>query len=324
MPLARWHAPPNRIRHVVCIGDSITYAPSMPRIGMDRSWVDQLAAALDSNRCATGKRVPRPLALRVETRGHMDAADESRRVRRRAFSPSGVQLGTHGGRADLDEAHRDDGRRLRALLVRQARDGSLAIPRRRRTVDERMSDVSAPPTTCSTASSSASACIRVSRSAVMTAANRASHQSPGSASGRRQHRSDRDRRPQSRTSAPDARGVLSTVGRRSARAARRHSPGPGHGAVLERRATPRRGKRSGRRSEGLVRRVAPYADVLLISPFEQRPPRRVGDAVTEAGSHVISSETALFLPTDSRSRISGTNIATGQASLRCSRRKRRR
>ncbi len=67
----------------------------------------------------------------------------------------------------------------------------------------------------------------------------------------------------------------------------------------------------GVRLRGLVRRVAPYADVLLISPFEQRPPRRVDDAVTEEGSRIVTSESALFLATDSRSRLSGTNVAAG-------------
>src|SRR5690348_212121 len=52
-PLRLWRAPGAGARHVVCIGDSITYAPSMPRIGVDHSWVDQLAAALDET---TGPR----------------------------------------------------------------------------------------------------------------------------------------------------------------------------------------------------------------------------------------------------------------------------
>jgi len=61
----------------------------------------------------------------------------------------------------------------------------------------------------------------------------------------------------------------------------------------------------------LIRRVSHYADVMLISPFEQRPPRTVTDAVTEVESHVITSGAALFLATDSGSHISGTNIPEG-------------
>jgi hypothetical protein len=61
----------------------------------------------------------------------------------------------------------------------------------------------------------------------------------------------------------------------------------------------------------LVRRVAPYADVLLISPFEQREPRHVTDAITMAGSTDITSTTALFLVSDLGSPIRGTNIAEG-------------
>jgi lysophospholipase L1-like esterase len=70
-------------------------------------------------------------------------------------------------------------------------------------------------------------------------------------------------------------------------------------------------KRFGRTLRDLVERVASYADVLLISPYEQRPPRRVGDAATASGSDVVTSPSALFLASDSGTLIRGTNIPNG-------------
>jgi hypothetical protein len=61
----------------------------------------------------------------------------------------------------------------------------------------------------------------------------------------------------------------------------------------------------------LVTRVAPYADVLIILPFEQRTHRCVCDATTVAGSPALTSQTALFLPTDVGKPVRGSNIAAG-------------
>jgi hypothetical protein len=61
--------------------------------------------------------------------------------------------------------------------------------------------------------------------------------------------------------------------------------------------------------ETLVTRVGPYADVLIMTPFEQRTPRCVDDAVTVAGSAELTSQYALFLPTDEGKPIEGANIA---------------
>jgi hypothetical protein len=46
--LERWHAARRRQRRAVCIGDSITYDRAMLAAGIRRNWVDQLAAALDA------------------------------------------------------------------------------------------------------------------------------------------------------------------------------------------------------------------------------------------------------------------------------------
>ena len=61
----------------------------------------------------------------------------------------------------------------------------------------------------------------------------------------------------------------------------------------------------------LVTRIAPYADVLLMAPFEQRTDRCVDDAVTVAGSTELISRRALFLGTDEGKAIYGTNIPAG-------------
>nr|MDP9332413.1 hypothetical protein [Actinomycetota bacterium] len=44
--LTRWRLPRNRVRNVVCIGDSITYDRAMLKTGISRNWVEQLATAL--------------------------------------------------------------------------------------------------------------------------------------------------------------------------------------------------------------------------------------------------------------------------------------
>ncbi|MGO9876397.1 MAG: hypothetical protein ACLPVY_21695 [Acidimicrobiia bacterium] len=58
----------------------------------------------------------------------------------------------------------------------------------------------------------------------------------------------------------------------------------------------------------LVDRASDYADVLLISPFEQRSLRRVDDAITVGGSNVLRSPTASFGPADVSRAVAGTNI----------------
>ena len=58
----------------------------------------------------------------------------------------------------------------------------------------------------------------------------------------------------------------------------------------------------------LVDRVEPYADVLLISPFEQRAPRSVIDAATTEGSRRVRSATAAFLASDVTQVVRGAHI----------------
>src|SRR5689334_9662576 len=47
--LARWRRKldSHDVRRIVCVGDSITYSPSMGDIGVSRPWVDQLSSALE-------------------------------------------------------------------------------------------------------------------------------------------------------------------------------------------------------------------------------------------------------------------------------------
>jgi lysophospholipase L1-like esterase len=61
----------------------------------------------------------------------------------------------------------------------------------------------------------------------------------------------------------------------------------------------------------LLERVSRYGDALVMLPFEQRPSRVVSDAVTIAGSTVITSESARFTGTDVKTRLRGTGIAPG-------------
>jgi hypothetical protein len=63
----------------------------------------------------------------------------------------------------------------------------------------------------------------------------------------------------------------------------------------------------------VVDRVDPYADVVLIAPFEQRAPRRVDDAQTTAGSDAVSSASAVFLASDAGTRVTGAQIPPGTA-----------
>jgi hypothetical protein len=58
----------------------------------------------------------------------------------------------------------------------------------------------------------------------------------------------------------------------------------------------------------LQARVEPYAELLLISSFEQRPPRRVDDAVTRAGSTRLRSGSAAFVASDVTAVVRGTNL----------------
>ena len=55
-------------------------------------------------------------------------------------------------------------------------------------------------------------------------------------------------------------------------------------------------------------RIEPYAELMLISLFDQRSPRRVDDAVTVAGSDRIRSRSASFVPSDITEVVRGTNI----------------
>jgi lysophospholipase L1-like esterase len=61
----------------------------------------------------------------------------------------------------------------------------------------------------------------------------------------------------------------------------------------------------------IVERVHGYADVVLIAPFEQRPHRRVTDAITIGGSDSVRSSSASFRPTEVDTPVQGTNVPRG-------------
>jgi hypothetical protein len=71
--------------------------------------------------------------------------------------------------------------------------------------------------------------------------------------------------------------------------------------------------RFARSLDKLLTRVSPYADALVMAPFEQRPPRVVYDAVTVEGSPVVESANALFTITDERAALRGDNVAKDAA-----------
>lgn len=62
---------------------------------------------------------------------------------------------------------------------------------------------------------------------------------------------------------------------------------------------------------GLLERLQRHGDVLVMLPFEQRPPRLVCDAVTTEGSRRVTSASACFTVTDIKARVRGTSIAPG-------------
>lgn len=64
----------------------------------------------------------------------------------------------------------------------------------------------------------------------------------------------------------------------------------------------------GKKMRSIVDRVAERAEVLLICPFEQRPPRRVDDARTRAGATALWSATARFAPSDDWRAVLGDAI----------------
>jgi hypothetical protein len=61
----------------------------------------------------------------------------------------------------------------------------------------------------------------------------------------------------------------------------------------------------------LIERVQPYADVLLIVPFEQRAPRRIEGAVTVEGSNSLRAVEGVFLDNDNGAPLRGEAIAPG-------------
>jgi hypothetical protein len=67
----------------------------------------------------------------------------------------------------------------------------------------------------------------------------------------------------------------------------------------------------GARLRQVVERLQPYADVLVMAPFEQRGTRRVEDAVTTAGSTRLRSASAHFLRSDLWVGVHGPTLATG-------------
>jgi hypothetical protein len=58
----------------------------------------------------------------------------------------------------------------------------------------------------------------------------------------------------------------------------------------------------------LVERARRYADVLIMSPYEQRGPRQVHDAAVTAGSTALRSEAAAFVDSDAGWAIGGPGI----------------
>jgi lysophospholipase L1-like esterase len=310
-PLRLWHVPAARARHVVCIGDSITYAPSMPRIGVDRNWVDQVAAALDETTGArpgngfhglwrdewrrAGAWTQPTTADAFDVGPFRQAAYSSGRTTDQMTwtKPAAMTVGAFEIYAFSMPGvgrwqYRVDAEPWRNV---SATSGNADKVLRRIFVDEpvhahvdiRGHDGAKP---CVAAIAGITSWTSATPDATGTVVHNLGHQHQMLAAFCRPSAGD------PLALLDDIRPDLITV--LFSNDVRLQDP-PTFGETLRH----------------VIRRVGPYADVLLISPFEQRPPRRVADAVTEVGSRVITSETALFLVTDARSRVSGTNIPEG-------------
>jgi hypothetical protein len=311
LPLKRSHAPPGRTSQVVCIGDSITYAPSMPRIGVPRNWVEQVAAALEEATGAqpghgfhglwrdewrrTGAWTQPTTADTFDVAPFRQAAYSSGRTTDQLTwtKPAAMTVGAF----EIYSFSMPDAGRWQYRVDAgpwtnvRATSGPVDTMLHRifvgepvhSHVDVRGHDGSKP---CVAPIAGITVWTSATPDPTGTVVHNLGHQHQTLAAFCRPSAGDPlalldDLR-------PDLITVLFSNDVRL------------HDAVS-----------FGKKLRRLIRRVAPYADVLLISPFEQRPPRLVADAVTEVGSQVIRSETALFLATDSRSHISGTNIAEG-------------
>ncbi|MDQ1454609.1 MAG: hypothetical protein QOH28_229 [Actinomycetota bacterium] len=309
--LARWSLPSNRVRNVVCIGDSVTYDRAMLKTGISRNWVEQLATALDD---VTGARPgdgfrgmwrdewkQRGEWTQVTAKDAFDVAP----FRQGYFSSGQIAddvvwtkpasmtaaafdlywfqmpgIGDWQYRVD-DDQWRNVGapagtgeNKLHRLFVRQHVRSRVEIRGHDGNNPCVASIVGISPYSMSSQASAGTLVHNLGHAHQMLAAFcRPSAGDPLALLD--------DIR-------PDLVTVLFTND------VRLHDP-----------------ERFGKTLQRLIERVASYADVLLISPYEQRPSRSVSDAVTTSGSDVVTSPSALFLASDSRAGIRGTNIRDG-------------
>ncbi len=310
--LARWHRARKSTQgcSVVCIGDSITYAPAMPHIGVTRNWVAQLACAIDSSSPLNGdgfrglwhhdewtrtgewrQTEPTdpfdvaPFGKGLYSSGR--AADQLTWTK-----PADLEVGAFELYAfDVPEVgrwqYRVDGIAWRSPREARETGGKLnrILVRTRVTdrVELRGYDGEKPCTA--------------------TIAGIRTYSSPHS-EGRSNVVHNLGHQEQTlawfcRDTAGDAFALLDLLR-------------PDLVIVLfSNDVRFRDADRFGDALSHLISRVASYADTLLVTPFEQRTPRVVCDAATTAGSTVVTSPTALFLHTDVGTPLRGTNVARG-------------
>jgi hypothetical protein len=319
----RWKPPPNGARDLVCVGDSITYDRAMLRTGIRRNWVEQVATRLDE---MAGDGAPRPgdgfrgmwrdewkrhgrwtqiatsdiLDLAPFRQGYLSTGRRSDRLEWRkpaALTVAGFDLYWIDAPGMGDWQFRTDDGDWQNIGPPAAagveRTGSADAKLHRRSVDgpvEARVEIRAfdGRTPCGAAVVGI-APVRSDRAATSgTVVHNLGHAHQMLAAF-------------CRDSAGDPLAVLDVIRPQLIT------------VLFTNDVRLHDAERFGRELGGVVERVDPYADVVLIAPFEQRAPRRVDDARTTAGSEVVTSASAIFLASDSGTRVSGASIPAGTA-----------
>jgi hypothetical protein len=318
-----WKPPPNGARDIVCVGDSITYDRAMLRTGIRRNWVEQLATRLDE---MAGAGAPRPgdgfrglwrdewkhhgRWTQITTSESFDVApfrqgylspgrktDRLEWCKPAAITVTGFDVywvdapGTGDWQFRIDGGHWQnigppaagvDGSAGTASgnLHRRSVDGPVEARVEIRAFDGRApcgaAVVGIAPARTDPAASSGTVVHNLGHAHQMLAAF-------------------------CRDSSGDPLAVLDAIRPQLIT------------VLFTNDVRLHDAERFGRELRGVVERVDPYADVVLIAPFEQRVPRQVDDAQTTAGSEVVTSASAVFLASDSGTQVRGANIPAGTA-----------
>lgn len=309
--LSRWHDTPMQSRVLACIGDSITYDREMPLARVERNWVSQVARALGE---AAGVRANDGFRGLWHKEEWTASGSWTRATRDDPFDvvPFGQTWCSSGTAADeltwtrpadvvadctdILWAHREGGGRWQYRVDEQpwqCVDLPTGPP------DNRLHRVHLPRAVCRTLR------VRGYDGTAPCIAAIAGVDVPGERAG--------ERRPTvhnlgqanqflgefCRPSAGDPLALLDALRPHLAVVMFSNDVRVGIVDVFAERL------------RRLIERVEPYADVLVMTPFEQRGTRRVDDASTVAGSTEVRSERAQFFRTDIDAPLRGSAIAKG-------------